>query len=61
MGRVLSQGEIDSLLTGLLEDATVLPSSEPQKVNEPENVPTGIAAFKAKIAAMQAENAPAQE
>ncbi|MCL2071272.1 MAG: hypothetical protein FWH07_03450 [Oscillospiraceae bacterium] len=57
MGRVLSQGEIDNLLTNLLEDSSVLPGFEPIVAENPEPdesaVPVGIAAFKAKIAAMQ--------
>lgn len=59
MGRVLSQSEIDALLTGLLQDTSVLPESEdsPQLagMSVQEDVPVGIAAFKAKLAAAQAE------
>ena len=57
MGRVLSQGEIDSMLSNLLKDATVLPSDEPAAPVEsaaPEVVPAGIAAFRAKLEASKA-------
>jgi cytochrome c1 len=91
--RVLSQGEIDGLLKGMLKDSSVLPTESesaatantpafsdageaapdgpfadfpglaakfappPHPVEESDNgeaVPPGIAAFRAKIAAMQA-------
>lgn len=65
MGKVLSQGEIDNLLTNLLEDASVLPSlfesAVEQNQVDVEPVPAGIAAFKAKIAAMQSANEPAAD
>ena len=53
MGKILSQGEIDNLLSGLLKDSTVLPATE--KPAETEHIPAGIAAFKAKMAAAAAE------
>ncbi|MCL1903887.1 MAG: hypothetical protein FWF94_05680 [Oscillospiraceae bacterium] len=67
MGKVLSQGEIDNLLTSLLEDASVLPGLSDaggETTTEAvgiEPIPAGIAAFKAKIAAMQPTSEPSQE
>jgi hypothetical protein len=63
MGRVLSQGEIDNMLENLLNDKSVLPLSsvpaESDIIAEPP-VPAGIAAFKAKLAAMQATREAAE-
>jgi hypothetical protein len=58
--RVLSQGEIDNLLSNLLKDSTVLPDSLPapsvaaQSVDVTQEVPVGIAALKAKMEAAKA-------
>ena len=81
--RVLSQGEIDNLLSSLLEDVSVLPNAQ-EVINkaekhaaqfmihdnfEPpedaasqttEDVPMGIAAFKAKLEAAKAAREQAQ-
>ena len=62
MGRVLSQGEIDNLLGNLLADPSLILDSESAEPAEPapEAIPSGIAAFKAKIAAAQAAREAAQ-
>ena len=60
MGQVLSQSEIDNLLVSLLKDATVLPvkdeTSDTATTEKSPNIelPTGLAAFKARCEAMKA-------
>ena len=75
LGRVLSQSEIDGLLSQMLDNASVIPCaaaesnvdsvcpvSSPPKVGVScsDSVPAGIAAFKAKIEAAKAAQAASE-
>jgi len=70
MGRVLSQGEIDNMLSSLLQDTTVLPNSEtaesaPQAAQNAADAPSTLIdseqpVIPAGIAAFKAKLAAAQ-